>query len=83
MLSIRGLRHDYGSVHALSLDAFDAAPGEAWLVLGPSGSGKSTLLAAIAGLLVPSAGRVEVAGADVAGMRTARDTWAWSRRHFT
>ncbi|WP_126444868.1 ABC transporter ATP-binding protein [Sulfuricystis multivorans] len=39
--------------------------GQCHAVLGPSGSGKSTLLAAILGTLPPTAGRIELAGADI------------------
>lgn len=38
--------------------------GEHLLVVGPSGSGKTTLLRAIAGLAVPTSGRVELFGAS-------------------
>jgi thiamine transport system ATP-binding protein len=41
-------------------------------ILGPSGSGKSTLLRAIAGLERPHAGRVLLAGNDLAGVPTHR-----------
>ena len=44
---------------------FDIAEGEAVAVLGASGSGKSTLLGLLAGLDVPSAGTVSVAGTDL------------------
>ena len=81
MLSIHDLHHDYGGGPALSLPRLEVARGEACLVLGPSGSGKSTLLAAIAGLLVPSRGRIAVAGAEVTAMgAVARD--AHRARHI-
>lgn len=50
----------------LALDSWRASTGEHCLVLGASGSGKTTLLGVLAGLLRPSAGRVEVAGEDLA-----------------
>ena len=37
-------------------------PGEAWAVIGPSGCGKTTLLYLLAGLRMPTAGRVLVDG---------------------
>ncbi|MFI0843878.1 ABC transporter ATP-binding protein [Mesorhizobium sp. IMUNJ 23232] len=51
-------------------------PGELLALAGPSGSGKSTLLYLLSGLLVPSAGHVAWAGADLAAMgEGARDRW--------
>lgn len=38
-------------------------------VIGPNGAGKSTLLHCLAGLLAPDAGQVQVAGADITGMK--------------
>ena len=49
-------------VHDVSLDI---ASGEAVAVSGPSGAGKSTLLALLAGLDVPSSGRVLLEGEDL------------------
>ena len=46
------------------LDAFTHTfyAGEIWCVAGPNGAGKTTLLSALAGLLQPSAGQVELDG---------------------
>ncbi len=52
------------------LDAIDlrVAQGEFVSLMGPSGSGKTTLLNLVAGLDTPSAGRIAVAGEDLATM---------------
>lgn len=75
-LRLAGVRHRYGGQTALSIDRFEAAAGEHWLVLGPSGCGKTTLLHVIAGLLRPSEGEVEVAGQPLAALSgAALDRW--------
>jgi putative ABC transport system ATP-binding protein len=52
------------------------AQGERWLVLGASGSGKSTLLHALAGLIQPAEGEIEVAGENVRRLEGGRlDRW--------
>jgi putative ABC transport system ATP-binding protein len=51
MISVEGVRHRYGDRQVLALDAWRAAVGEHWLVLGASGSGKTTLLGILGGLL--------------------------------
>ncbi len=47
---------------------FEVEEGQFLALMGPSGSGKSTLLNLIAGLDVPTAGRVEVAGHDLGAL---------------
>ncbi len=49
-------------VHDVSLDI---APGESVAIVGPSGAGKSTLLALLAGLDLPTSGRVLLDGQDL------------------
>ena len=60
-------RYTLGAGVLKALDAVDLtiAKGEFTGVVGPSGSGKTTLLNIIGSLDVPTAGRVEVLGADV------------------
>lgn len=45
-----------------------AHPGEILAIAGPNGAGKSTLLRALAGLLVPEAGAIEIDGAPVGAL---------------
>lgn len=76
MLSLKGLRLRYGGRSVLSLDRFEAAGGEHWLVLGASGSGKTSLLNLVAGLLEPAEGAIVVDGQPLASLKgAARDQW--------
>jgi ABC-2 type transport system ATP-binding protein len=52
----------YDTIHAVDRISLRIAPGERVGFLGPNGAGKTTALKMMAGLLVPSAGRVQVAG---------------------
>lgn len=60
------------STAALDGVSFGVDAGECLAILGPSGSGKSTVLRSIAGLDVPSSGRILVDGTDVAGVAPER-----------
>lgn len=50
----------YGPTVALSASTFEIPKGTITAVIGPNGSGKSTLLGAIAGLIKPSSGEIDV-----------------------
>jgi nitrate/nitrite transport system ATP-binding protein len=70
-ISLRGITKSYagadGGVTQVLADLdLDVAIGEFVAVLGFSGSGKTTLVSAIAGLIEPNAGEVEVDGRPVA-----------------
>jgi len=71
VLAIRDLVHRYGARTVLEIASWSVARGAHTLVLGPSGCGKSTLLHLIAGLLRPSAGRIVVAGRELAALGPA------------
>lgn len=70
-LRVEGLRHRYGAATVLALDGWQVPEGSDCVVLGPSGSGKTTLLHILAGLTVPSEGRVEIEGQALAALPPA------------
>src|SRR3954471_24957241 len=63
-----GVRKVYGDVVAVDGVDIEVREGEFFTMLGPSGSGKTTCLRMIAGFERPDAGRVELAGVDVASL---------------
>lgn len=72
LIHVRGVTRVYRQgaldVHALRGVDLDVEAGEFTALAGPSGSGKTTLLNIVGLLDQPSAGSVEVAGVDIAGM---------------
>jgi iron(III) transport system ATP-binding protein len=62
----------FGRTVALAETDLDVAAGELFFLLGPSGCGKSTLLRVIAGLHVPSSGRVFFNEREVTDLSTSR-----------
>jgi phospholipid/cholesterol/gamma-HCH transport system ATP-binding protein len=63
-VKVEGLSKQFGSVPVLKNVSFDVPPGEIFVIMGPSGSGKSVLLRHIAGLELPTSGKVTVDGMD-------------------
>ncbi|MDE3191609.1 MAG: ABC transporter ATP-binding protein [Acidobacteriota bacterium] len=70
-LAVRNLAKRYGSVQALRGVDLDVGEGELVGLLGPNGAGKSTLVKIAVGLVRPTSGSAEIAGAR-AGSRAAR-----------
>ena len=72
-MSVRELSIDYGRVgwrrapvHAVQSVSFTIDAGRTFGLVGESGSGKSTIGRALAGLIAPAGGSVEVDGVDLA-----------------
>jgi len=68
-VQVEGLEHSFGSVRVLADMSLQVAAGEFVALLGPSGCGKTTLLRAVAGLLRPDAGRIDILGRPVSDAR--------------
>jgi gliding motility-associated transport system ATP-binding protein len=66
MIEVENLTKRYGPTLAVSDVSFQVQKGEILGFLGPNGAGKTTTMRIITGFLSPSAGRVRVAGFDVA-----------------
>jgi ABC-2 type transport system ATP-binding protein len=66
MIAIHGLVKKYGPFTAVDGVSLDVPAGEIHGFLGPNGAGKTTTIRIVAGLLKPTAGRVEIAGHDLA-----------------
>ncbi|WP_027883069.1 ABC transporter ATP-binding protein [Meiothermus rufus] len=64
-LSLQSIVKRFGEVTALAGVSLEIRTGEFFTLLGPSGCGKTTLLRIIAGLEVPSEGRVVLLGRDI------------------
>jgi ABC-type nitrate/sulfonate/bicarbonate transport system ATPase subunit len=60
---VSGLSVTRGGNQILSGLNFEIAPGELVALVGSSGAGKSTLLQALAGLIQPTSGQIEIQGA--------------------
>ncbi len=67
VLAVREVSMRFGGLAALSDVSFEVEEGELIALVGPNGAGKSTLFNIIAGVFAPTAGRIELAGADVTG----------------
>lgn len=61
-IRVRGLTHSYAQVGVVNDVSFSVGDGEFLSIVGPSGGGKTTILKALAGLLVPDSGSVEIDG---------------------
>jgi spermidine/putrescine transport system ATP-binding protein len=65
---LEGVTKKFGDLVAVREIDLDIAPGGFFTMLGPSGCGKTTTLRMVAGFEQPTTGRVQIEGADVAGL---------------
>src|SRR3979409_1856107 len=72
-IRVEHLQKAFGDFTAVRDSTFTVSNGEFFCLLGPSGCGKTTTLRMVAGLELPSAGRILLGGEDVAFRR------AWAR----
>lgn len=75
MIEARGVGHDYTAeglapTPALVETDLHVREGEFLAMVGPSGCGKTTLLNALAGLVIPTRGRMTIGGRPVDGIRS-------------
>ena len=68
VLAVDGVSKSFGALAALSDVSFDVRAGEVFSVIGPNGAGKSTLFNVIAGLHVPTSGRIVFGGGEITGL---------------
>jgi ABC-type glutathione transport system ATPase component len=64
VLSVRGLRKEFGAQVAVDDMSFDLLPGRSLAIVGESGSGKTTVARMIVGLERPTAGEIVACGRD-------------------
>jgi ABC-2 type transport system ATP-binding protein len=66
VIQVDGLQKVYGDLAAVQELSFRVLPGEVVGLVGPNGAGKTTTLHCLAGITVPTRGRIRVAGHDLA-----------------
>src|SRR4051794_12411181 len=67
-----GLCKSFGGIAATRDVSLTIAKGARHALIGPNGAGKTTLVNLLTGVLQPSAGRVELDGADITRLPTFR-----------
>lgn len=71
MLSVKNLKAGYNDKPIVAIDSYNLSSGEHCLILGQSGTGKTTLLYALAGLLKPLCGQIELNNINVSELNGA------------
>ena len=64
-VAVQNVTKRFGDFAALTDVSFNVEPGETFALLGPNGSGKTTSLKCMAGLTIPTSGRIVIGDYDV------------------
>lgn len=70
LVRVEQLVKSFGSTQAVRGISIDIAEGRCVTLLGPNGAGKTTTLRMLAGLLAPTSGKIEFAGANGTDLRS-------------
>jgi ABC-2 type transport system ATP-binding protein len=65
VIQVDGLHKLYGDFPAVQGLTFTVASGEVLGLVGPNGAGKTTTIRSIAGIIIPTSGRIQIAGHDL------------------
>lgn len=68
ILSINGLKVNYGGIEAVKGISFDVTEGSIVTLIGANGAGKSSTLRTIAGLVKPASGTLTFRGDNITGL---------------
>lgn len=66
MIDVSAYTKLYGDTIAVKSLSFQVAPGDVLGLVGPNGAGKTTTLRALAGILQPTSGSIQIGGVDLA-----------------
>jgi branched-chain amino acid transport system ATP-binding protein len=82
LLCVEGLVRRFGGIVATDNVSLDVARGELHAIIGPNGAGKTTLISQLTGQLLPHAGTIKLAGADITDVPAYRRSALGLARSF-
>src|SRR5690349_3600870 len=81
-IEVVGLTKRFGGFTAANSVSLRVEEGSLTALLGPSGSGKTTVLRMIAGLEIPDAGQISIAGQDVSRVPAQKRNVGFVFQHY-
>jgi branched-chain amino acid transport system ATP-binding protein len=82
LLRVENLVRRFGGIVATDNVSLDVASGELHAIIGPNGAGKTTLISQLTGQLLPHAGTIRLAGADITDVPAYRRSALGLARSF-